>query len=77
MQNKDIQVFQNTEMHLVAEEDDVNQTPQGSWNPGLPAYENERLLSCLYKWNCAILYTLKKADTKLDSKETKQNNREF
>ena len=29
-----IQVFQNTEMHLVAEEDDVNQTPQGSWNPG-------------------------------------------
>ena len=43
----------------------------------MPAYENERLLSCLYKWNCAILYTLKKADTKLDSKEMKQNNREF
>ena len=41
----------------------------------MPAYE--RLLSCLYKWNCAILYTLKKADTKLDSKEMKQNNREF
>ena len=43
----------------------------------MPAYENERLLSCLYKWNCAILYTLEKADTKLDSKEMKQNNREF
>ena len=33
--------------------------------------------SCLYIWNCAILYILKKADTKLDSKEVKQNNREF
>lgn len=29
-----IQVFKNTEMRLVAEEDDVNQTPQGSGNPG-------------------------------------------
>ena len=29
-----MQVFQNTEMRLVAEEDDVNQTPEGSWSPG-------------------------------------------